>query len=117
MKKGNFRNKRNFIVNADIDSGESIEEYLNRTLAQGMAIDTPMKNLYYTEKKDGVRPEYDHRSDRFEMALESIEMANFESVRTSGHGIETELKEGKYVKALQKEVEKDVDDNKTLGQS
>lgn len=30
----------------------------------------------YTEKKDGVRPEYDIRTDRFEVAIEAMDKIN-----------------------------------------
>lgn len=30
----------------------------------------------YTEKKDGVRPEYDIRTDRFEVAIDAIDKIN-----------------------------------------
>lgn len=30
----------------------------------------------YTEKKDGVRPEYDIRTDRFEIAIEAMDKIN-----------------------------------------
>lgn len=30
----------------------------------------------YTEKKDGVRPEYDIRTDRFEIAIDAIDKIN-----------------------------------------
>ena len=30
----------------------------------------------YTEKKDGVQPEYDIRTDRFEVAIDAIDKIN-----------------------------------------
>ena len=32
--------------------------------------------IIYTEKKDGVQPEYDIRTDRFEVAIEAIDKIN-----------------------------------------
>lgn len=112
--------RKHFVVDADIQEGKTLERQLREAAAKGEAIDTPLKNLVYTEKKDGIKPEYDHRSDRFEMALEAAEMANFESIRTSGWGITEEDKEGKYFKAIKanfddkeaNDVVKDLNENK-----
>lgn len=47
--------------------GESIEEKMRRVTQSKEPIDN-VAPLVYTEKKDGVLPQYDHRSDRFELA-------------------------------------------------
>lgn len=100
VKAAKYNIRKHFKVDADIQDGKSLEKQLREATAKGEAIETPLKNLIYTEKKDGIKPEYDHRSDRFEMALEAAEIANYESIRTSGWGITEEEKEGKYFKAI-----------------
>lgn len=57
----------------------------------------------YTEKKDGVRPEYDIRTDRFEIAIDAIDKINqsaasqiakssgeTEAVKDFGTGVKTD---------------------------
>lgn len=57
----------------------------------------------YTEKKDGVRPEYDIRTDRFEVAIDAIDKINqttanqvakskgeTEAVKDFGTGVKTD---------------------------
>lgn len=57
----------------------------------------------YTEKKDGVQPEYDIRTDRFEIAIEAIDKINqsaanqiaknkgeTEAAKNSGTGVKTD---------------------------
>lgn len=52
--------------------GETIEKKINRIVNNK----EPIKDgapVIYTDRKDGVRPEYDIRSDRFEIALEATD--------------------------------------------
>lgn len=55
--------------------GESIEAKVRRLINNKEPINdaTP---LIYTERKDGVLPEYDVRTDRFEIALEAMDAAS-----------------------------------------
>ena len=53
-------------INESVE-GETIEQKIERVVNNG----EPIKDgapLVYTERKDGVRPEYDVRTDRFEIA-------------------------------------------------
>lgn len=54
--------------------GISVEQML-RNLMKGEKVDTTGSDLNYTDKKDGVRPEFNIRTDRFEIAQESMETA------------------------------------------
>lgn len=52
--------------------GERIEEKVRRILTSK----EPIKDgapLVYTDRKDGVRPEYDIRTDRFELAVAAMD--------------------------------------------
>lgn len=52
--------------------GESIEKKIRRITSNK----EPIKDgapIIYTERKEGVRPEYDIRTDRFEVALEAMD--------------------------------------------
>ena len=52
--------------------GETIEQKIERIVNNG----EPIKDgapIIYTERKDGVLPEYDIRTDRFEIAVEAMD--------------------------------------------
>ena len=53
-------------------AGETIEEKVNKILTQNEPI-VDGAQLNYTERKDGVKPEYDIRTDRFEHAIDAME--------------------------------------------
>lgn len=58
--------------------GETIEAKIRRILNNKEPI-TDTAPLVYTERKDGVKPEYDIRTDRFEIAVDAqdyIDRAN-----------------------------------------
>lgn len=52
--------------------GESMEEKLQRVMATNEPIEDVAHKIY-TERKEGVRPEFDIRTDRFEIALEATD--------------------------------------------
>ncbi|MCM1042450.1 MAG: hypothetical protein NC396_08520 [Bacteroides sp.] len=52
-------------------SGESIERKMERVMEENQPIED-VAEIAYTDKKDGVRPETDIRTDRFEIALEAM---------------------------------------------
>ena len=51
-------------------TGETIEEMLFRIMENGEPIEATTP-IIHTERKDGVNPLYDIRSDRFDLALEA----------------------------------------------
>lgn len=52
--------------------GETIEDKIRRITTQNQPI-TDGAPLIYTERKQGVRPEYDIRTDRWEVAIEAMD--------------------------------------------
>ena len=58
-------------INNSIE-GESIERSLERIIENKEPIDNS-RGLVYTERKDGVLPAYDIRTDRFELAVEATD--------------------------------------------
>ena len=58
-------------INNSIE-GESIERSLERISENKEPIDNS-RGLVYTERKDGVLPAYDIRTDRFELAVEATD--------------------------------------------
>lgn len=64
--------KRTFVIHSRIKclatkEGETIEEKMRKVTMNNEPIDNTAP-LIYTEKKDGCLPQYDHRTDRFEIA-------------------------------------------------
>lgn len=77
MKKGCKLNPSRITVYED-NEGESIEQMLRRMTKEGEPIEATTKMRYF-ERKDGVRPEFDIRTDRFEMAREALDKVNASS--------------------------------------
>lgn len=55
----------------DLTTGETIETKMERILNNQEPI-TDGAPVQYTDRKDGVRPEYDVRTDRFEIAVDAM---------------------------------------------
>lgn len=53
--------------------GERIEQKISRILNNKEPISDGAPRIY-TERKDGVRPEYDIRTDRFDIAVEAMDI-------------------------------------------
>jgi histidinol dehydrogenase len=75
MKKTMYKPSRptpSTIVVNDGTEGETIEQKMNRIVNNK----EPIKDgapITYTERKDGVKPEHNIRTDRFEIALEATD--------------------------------------------
>lgn len=78
--------------------GESIENKMKRVLANGEAIKDTAP-LTYTDRKDGVLPDYDIRTDKYEHLIEGFD-ALAKSKRARKDGV------AKAQKELDKENEK-----------
>ena len=71
MYKKSKRTQTSIQVNKSYQ-GESIEQKINRIVNNK----EPIKDgapIIYTERKDGVKPEYDIRTDRFEIAIDAMD--------------------------------------------
>jgi hypothetical protein len=71
MKKINIRDKGLIKTNASYQ-GESIEIKVERIVTFKEPI-TDGAPLIYVERKEGVQPAYDVRTDRFEVAVEAMD--------------------------------------------
>lgn len=70
MKKGVKRTNTTIATNF-LEQGESIEEKMRRVTQSNEPIEN-VAPMLYTERKDGVLPETDIRTDRFEVAQEAM---------------------------------------------
>lgn len=71
MYKVNKPNKTTLRVN-NSKEGETIENKVRRIMKNGEPIEDGAP-LIYSERKDGVLPEYDIRTDRWDLAVEATE--------------------------------------------
>lgn len=72
------RNRRGCINNPDLTYQAEPREVKLRKIINGEAknMEDGVFPTIYTEKKDGVQPEFDIRTDRFEVAIDAIDKIN-----------------------------------------
>ena len=70
--------KTSISVNDSVE-GETIEEKIKRILENKEPI-SEGEEVIYTERKDGVNPAYDVRTDRFELAVESMDKVHKDKI-------------------------------------
>ena len=68
------------IVRIESREGETIEAKVRRIMSNNEPI-SDQAPLIYTERKDGINPDYDIRSDRFDYALDA--MSKIEKSKTA----------------------------------
>lgn len=76
MKKAT--NRKGCIDNPDLTYQAEPREVKLRKIVNGEAnnMEDGVFPTIYTEKKDGVQPEYDIRTDRFEIAIDAMDKIN-----------------------------------------
>lgn len=99
------RSRRGCINNPNLTYQADPREVKLRKIINGESNDVEdgVFPTIYTEKKDGVQPEYDIRTDRFEVALDAMDKINqsaanqiaknkgeTEAVKDSGTGVKTD---------------------------
>ena len=72
------KNRKGCIDNPNLTYEADPREVKLRKIISGEAsnMEDGVFPTIYTEKKDGVRPEYDIRTDRFEVAIDAIDKIN-----------------------------------------
>lgn len=70
-----IHSRRCFMGYIESYEGETIENKVRRITQNNEPI-TDGAPLVYTEKKDGVRPEYDIRTDKWEIAQNAMDAVN-----------------------------------------
>ena len=71
MYRGNKQSKTSIKVN-DSFQGERIEQKIERIMNNAEPL-TDGAPIIFTERKDGVKPEFNIRTDRFEIAVEAMD--------------------------------------------
>lgn len=72
------KNRKGCIKNPDLTYQAEPREVKLRKIISGesSSMEDGVFPIIYTEKKDGVLPEYDIRTDRFEVAIDAIDKIN-----------------------------------------
>lgn len=99
------KNRKGFINNPDLVYQAEPREVKLRKIISGESsnMEDGVFPTIYTEKKDGVKPEFDIRTDRFEVAIDAIDKINqavanqiaknkgeTEAVKDFGTGVKTD---------------------------
>ncbi len=71
MKQPEYR-KSQFCDTQNLFEGETIEREIERITTEKTPIESVSPQIY-TEAKDGVLPEYDIRTDRWDIAMEAMD--------------------------------------------
>ena len=71
-----------FIGSVETFEGESIEEKVSKLIENNEPI-TDGAPILYTEKKDGVLPQYDVRTDKWDIAQSAMDLANASKIAKS----------------------------------
>lgn len=74
MFKYKIRQRTTLIVNNSVE-GEEIEQKIRRIVENKEPI-SDAAPIIYTDRKDGVLPAYDIRTDRFDIAIEAMDKVN-----------------------------------------
>lgn len=72
MKKRIVKNTKDLLA-VGTTEGEIIEKKIQRIMDEKTPIDDSAP-IIYTEKKNGINPAHDVRTDRFDLALEAMEI-------------------------------------------
>ena len=73
---------KSYIGSIEPFEGESIEEKVAKLIENNEPI-TDGAPIIYTEKKDGVLPQYDIRTDKWDIAQSAMDLANASKIAKS----------------------------------
>lgn len=107
MKKVTIQDKHTFDeFKLPHQEGEPIEDKIRRILDENEPI-TDGAPIIYTEKKDGVRPEFDIRADKWDIAIQAMDkVSNYEASKYLQGGETPEIKaDYKETKTTNDEIE------------
>lgn len=83
MIKKRIKQNTGFIINNSV-TGETIEQKMNRVTANKEPIDDSAP-IIYQERKEGVNPAFDIRTDRWEVALEAMDAVHKSNIAKRNH--------------------------------
>ena len=81
MKKKIVKHTKDMLA-VDTVEGEIIEKKMQRIMDEKSPIDDSAP-IIYTEKKNGINPAHDVRTDRFDLALEAMEIETKNRIATN----------------------------------
>lgn len=81
MKKRIVKHAKDMLA-VDTVEGEIIEKKMQRIMDEKSPIDDSAP-IIYTEKKNGINPAHDVRTDRFDLAIEAMEIETKNRIATN----------------------------------
>ena len=94
MKKTRFPKRNHGFVTIKNDTGESIEAKVRRVTQENEPI-TDGAEMIYTQKADGVKPEFNIRTDKWDIALDAMDkVAASRIAESKQYGLPPEEKKG-----------------------
>ncbi len=72
-----------------LEKGESIEEKIRRITTTNEPIDEQSAPMIYTPREDGVKPQYDIRTDRWEIAQTAMDKVSASEIAKEKSNVET----------------------------
>lgn len=115
MKHRIIKNKSKFSINTSV-VGQPLTDILERAITTKEPIDTSVGKVEYTERKDGVNPAHNIRTDKMDLALEATDKVT-KAYAARRKGLEAEKeekakaeaeKEARREKAIQKIMENEI---------
>lgn len=94
--------------------GETIEERIDRMLNNGEGI-TDGAPIIYTERAEGVRPEFNIKTDRFDLAIDAMDHVAKAGIAKREQGIADRKKVIEDHNSAQKGEKNEVGDQSTQG--
>lgn len=88
MIKYKIRQRTTLRVNNSVE-GEEIEQKIRRIVENKEPI-SDAAPIIYTDRKDGVLPAYDIRTDRFDIAIEAMDKVNRSKIAKRDEALKTE---------------------------
>lgn len=96
MRKGIIENKSDFEINESYEA-ETLQQMIARATREKAPIEGG-EAIIYTERKDGVEPQYDIRTDRFEIAREAMDKVHSSQIAKRNGVPEKEAEKGEELK-------------------
>lgn len=109
MYKTNFIENTTIRVNDSVE-GETIEEKVDRIVNNGEPIEDGAP-IVFTERKDGVQPEFNIRTDRFDLAIGAMDKIAASKIAKREEGI---ISREEALKSLKKTEDKDGETESTV---
>lgn len=87
----------------DLMEGETLEQKLERVVNNGEAITDGAPEIF-TERKDGVLPEYNPRTDKWDLATDAMDKVAMAKIAKRGNVVKMEPKRDGGAESIQGDI-------------